>query len=68
MLLARQTFVETFNVEIKDYNPSPDWRDILFGCGRSKAEAVTKKIQQKAGNCSLKKLITIRHSQKASNK
>ncbi|MBM7419252.1 MULTISPECIES: hypothetical protein [unclassified Chryseobacterium] len=30
-------------------NPSHDWNDILFGCGWSEAEPVTKKIQWKAG-------------------
>ncbi|WP_265427071.1 hypothetical protein [Chryseobacterium sp. YIM B08800] len=32
-----------------DCNPSLDWNDILFGCGWSEAEPVTKKIQWKAG-------------------
>jgi hypothetical protein len=34
------------------YNYSPDCSDILFGCGRSEAEPVTKKIQRKAGKAS----------------
>jgi hypothetical protein len=36
--------------------PSPDRNDILFCCGWSEAEAVTKKIQWIAGNCSLKNI------------
>ncbi|REC41286.1 hypothetical protein [Chryseobacterium sp. 5_R23647] len=38
-----------FYTENNDCNPSPDWNDILFGCGCSEVEPVTKKIQWKAG-------------------
>jgi hypothetical protein len=42
------------NVEMKDEDASPDWNDILLGCGRSEAETVTQKIQWKAGKSSKK--------------
>ncbi len=34
---------------VTDFDPSPDSSGILFCCGRSAAEAVTKKIQWIAG-------------------
>jgi hypothetical protein len=43
-----------------DFYPSPDWNDILLGCGWSEAEAVTQKIQWKAGKSfKQKKLYTM---------
>lgn len=42
-------FCGYFYTENNDCNPSHDWNDILFGCGWSEAEPVTKKIQWKAG-------------------
>ncbi|MCD1116566.1 hypothetical protein [Chryseobacterium turcicum] len=45
-------FVVISILKNNDCNPSPDWNDILFGCGWSAAEAATKKIQWKAGKSS----------------
>ncbi|WP_073294633.1 hypothetical protein [Chryseobacterium polytrichastri] len=33
-------------VEIKDQNPSPDWRGILFGCGGAKRSRNQKDIAE----------------------
>lgn len=43
------SFEDISNFQIDNCTHSPDWNDILFGCGWSEAEPVTKKIQWKAG-------------------
>jgi len=57
----------SFTFCVSNCHFSPDWNDILFGCGRSEAESATKKIQWKAGNSFKKIHITKTVTPKASS-